>query len=86
MESVGKFEFSRKDLIGHGAFAVVFKGRHKEVREEGCHSVIVCLHSSLVFSLFIGLLTLFYIVLSTDLCRIFQCVYIYSYNFSLDGV
>lgn len=29
---MGKFEFSRKDLIGHGAFAVVFKGRHKEVR------------------------------------------------------
>lgn len=33
METVGKFEFSRKDLIGHGAFAVVFKGRHKEVSE-----------------------------------------------------
>ncbi|CAB1432836.1 unnamed protein product [Pleuronectes platessa] len=32
MESVGNFEFSRKDLIGHGAFAVVFKGRHKEKR------------------------------------------------------
>ncbi|XP_037392090.1 serine/threonine-protein kinase ULK1a [Pygocentrus nattereri] len=30
METVGKFQFSRKDLIGHGAFAVVFKGRHKE--------------------------------------------------------
>ncbi|XP_067862284.1 serine/threonine-protein kinase ULK1 isoform X2 [Heptranchias perlo] len=30
MESVGKFEFNRKDLIGHGAFAVVFKGRYKE--------------------------------------------------------
>ncbi|KAK7896230.1 hypothetical protein WMY93_021555 [Mugilogobius chulae] len=30
METVGKFEFSRKDLVGHGAFAVVFKGRHKE--------------------------------------------------------
>ncbi|XP_062310493.1 serine/threonine-protein kinase ULK1a [Osmerus eperlanus] len=30
MESIGKFEFNRKDLIGHGAFAVVFKGRHKE--------------------------------------------------------
>uniref|UniRef100_A0A8C9DFC3 non-specific serine/threonine protein kinase n=1 Tax=Prolemur simus TaxID=1328070 RepID=A0A8C9DFC3_PROSS len=29
-EIVGKFEFSRKDLIGHGAFAVVFKGRHRE--------------------------------------------------------
>lgn len=33
METVGKFEFSRKDLIGHGAFAVVFKGRHREVRK-----------------------------------------------------
>ncbi|XP_061624768.1 serine/threonine-protein kinase ULK1a isoform X2 [Phyllopteryx taeniolatus] len=33
MESVGTFEFSRKDLIGHGAFAVVFKGRHKEKHE-----------------------------------------------------
>lgn len=32
METVGKFEFSRKDLIGHGAFAVVFRGRHREVR------------------------------------------------------
>uniref|UniRef100_UPI00398F2EED serine/threonine-protein kinase ULK1 isoform X3 n=1 Tax=Pristiophorus japonicus TaxID=55135 RepID=UPI00398F2EED len=30
MESVGKFEFNRKDLIGHGAFAVVFKGRYIE--------------------------------------------------------
>lgn len=30
METVGRFEFSRKDLVGHGAFAVVFKGRHRE--------------------------------------------------------
>uniref|UniRef100_A0A8C4QD71 non-specific serine/threonine protein kinase n=1 Tax=Eptatretus burgeri TaxID=7764 RepID=A0A8C4QD71_EPTBU len=29
MESVGEFEYYKKDLIGHGAFAVVFKGRHK---------------------------------------------------------
>ncbi|XP_076831988.1 serine/threonine-protein kinase ULK2 isoform X2 [Brachyhypopomus gauderio] len=28
METVGDFEYSRKDLVGHGAFAVVFKGRH----------------------------------------------------------
>ncbi|KAG9353932.1 hypothetical protein JZ751_012056 [Albula glossodonta] len=41
METVGKFEFSRKDLIGHGAFAVVFKGRHKE---ELKHENIVALH------------------------------------------
>ncbi|XP_037536623.1 serine/threonine-protein kinase ULK1a [Nematolebias whitei] len=33
MESVGKFEFNRKNLIGHGAFAIVFKGRHKEKRD-----------------------------------------------------
>jgi hypothetical protein len=31
METVGNFEFNKKDLIGHGAFAVVFRGRHKEV-------------------------------------------------------
>ncbi|KAI1292257.1 Serine/threonine-protein kinase ULK2 [Halotydeus destructor] len=29
MEIVGEYEYSSKDLIGHGAFAVVFKGRHK---------------------------------------------------------
>lgn len=32
MESVGEYEYAAKDLIGHGAFAVVFKGRHKKVR------------------------------------------------------
>lgn len=31
METVGDFEYSRKDLVGHGAFAVVFKGRHRKV-------------------------------------------------------
>uniref|UniRef100_A0A672GWU6 non-specific serine/threonine protein kinase n=1 Tax=Salarias fasciatus TaxID=181472 RepID=A0A672GWU6_SALFA len=30
MEPVGDFEYSRKDLVGHGAFAVVFKGRHRK--------------------------------------------------------
>lgn len=38
METVGKFEFSRKDLIGHGAFAVVFKGRNREVRSATCQN------------------------------------------------
>ena len=33
MEPVGDFEYSKKDLIGHGAFAVVFKGRHRKVNE-----------------------------------------------------
>ena len=27
MEKVGDDEYSKKDLIGHGAFAVVFKGK-----------------------------------------------------------
>lgn len=31
METVGDFEYNSKDLIGHGAFAVVFKGRHRKV-------------------------------------------------------
>ncbi|CAH1802813.1 unnamed protein product [Owenia fusiformis] len=30
MENLGEYEYSKKDLIGHGAFAVVFKGRYKE--------------------------------------------------------
>ncbi|GLV40791.1 Autophagy-related 1 [Carabus blaptoides fortunei] len=30
MEVVGDFEYNSKDLIGHGAFAVVFKGRHRK--------------------------------------------------------
>lgn len=32
MESVGDYEYNKKDLIGHGAFAVVFKGRYKMVK------------------------------------------------------
>ncbi|KAI3384908.1 hypothetical protein SNEBB_005286 [Seison nebaliae] len=29
-ETIGEFEYSKKDLIGHGAFAVVFRGRHRQ--------------------------------------------------------
>lgn len=31
MEIVGDYEYNTKDLIGHGAFAVVFRGRHRKV-------------------------------------------------------
>ncbi|PSN54418.1 hypothetical protein C0J52_10975 [Blattella germanica] len=31
MECVGDYEYNSKDLIGHGAFAVVFKGRHRKI-------------------------------------------------------
>ena len=34
MESVGIYEYRSKDLIGHGAFAVVYKGRIKMVSNE----------------------------------------------------
>lgn len=32
-EIIGDYQFNKKDLIGHGAFAVVFKGRHKTKTE-----------------------------------------------------
>ena len=31
LTSVGVYEFNAKDLIGHGAFAVVYRGRKKLV-------------------------------------------------------
>lgn len=31
-EQVGEFVYHKKDLIGHGAFAVVFKGHHRKVK------------------------------------------------------
>lgn len=30
-EKIGDYEYNSKDLIGHGAFAVVFKGRNAQV-------------------------------------------------------
>ncbi|KAG8182072.1 hypothetical protein JTE90_008607 [Oedothorax gibbosus] len=32
-EKIGEYEYNSKDLIGHGAFAVVFKGRHQKVKD-----------------------------------------------------
>jgi len=31
MNIVGEYEYSSKDMLGHGAFAVVYKGRHRRV-------------------------------------------------------
>lgn len=31
MERVEEFEYANRDMIGHGAFAIVFKGRYVEV-------------------------------------------------------
>lgn len=31
MNIVGDYEYSSKDMLGHGAFAVVYRGRHRKV-------------------------------------------------------
>lgn len=31
MEIVGDYEYNTKELIGHGAFAVVYRGHHRKV-------------------------------------------------------
>lgn len=31
MEKFDGFEYTKKDLIGHGAFAIVYKGRYVDV-------------------------------------------------------
>lgn len=33
MEEFDDFTYNKKDLIGHGAFAVVYRGRYKAVSE-----------------------------------------------------
>ena len=46
LTSVGIYEFNAKDLIGHGAFAVVYKGRLKSVSEPFLLSIFLCAHES----------------------------------------
>ena len=42
MLSVSSFEFSQRDLLGHGAFALVFKGRRKKASLLFVACVCVC--------------------------------------------
>lgn len=37
METIGNYKYNTKDLIGHGAFAVVFKGSQLKV----CYKYII---------------------------------------------
>jgi hypothetical protein len=41
MDSIGTYEYNKKDLIGHGAFAIVYKGRHKQVKQDFIFFLIV---------------------------------------------
>jgi len=59
METVGKFEFSRKDLIGHGAFAVVFKGRNREVRKYNLNYQIISIYLQWCYCVLIRIRCLF---------------------------
>lgn len=43
MNIVGEYEYSSKDMLGHGAFAVVYKGRHRKVRKYHITRSITCL-------------------------------------------
>ncbi|XP_072033413.1 serine/threonine-protein kinase unc-51-like [Amphiura filiformis] len=44
MESVGEYEYSKKDLIGHGAFAIVFSGRRKRVAKPDEVVAVKCIN------------------------------------------
>ena len=57
--SIGEFEYFKKDLIGHGAFAVVFKGRFKKVRNKENVVVARLLHFFLSFFLWLMALRLY---------------------------
>ena len=50
MTNVGIYEFNAKDLIGHGAFAVVYKGRLKSVSCDTLSqiSAVLCIFLSTV--------------------------------------
>lgn len=38
---VGEYEYTKQDMLGHGAFAVVYKGRKRKV----CfHHAVLCFH------------------------------------------
>ena len=53
MTNVGIYEFNAKDLIGHGAFAVVYKGRLKSV---SCATLFPVLDISCVLCIFLSTL------------------------------
>lgn len=40
MNIVGEYEYSSKDMLGHGAFAVVYKGRHRKVSKHHTYTYI----------------------------------------------
>lgn len=45
---VGEYEFTKQDIIGHGAFAMVYKGRKRKVPTISAHSPIRHRHTDLL--------------------------------------
>jgi hypothetical protein len=42
-ETIGDYQYSKRDLIGHGAFAIVFLGHSKSVCDLKCIFLFICL-------------------------------------------
>lgn len=51
MTNVGIYEFNPKDLIGHGAFAVVYKGRLKSVSAPSSLLFVSLLSSTIMMTI-----------------------------------
>lgn len=61
METIGDYEYNSKDLIGHGAFAVVFKGRHRKGSSNVSRYQIKLKNYQRISTLFV-LISIFFIV------------------------
>ena len=46
-----KYEYSKKDLIGHGAFAVVFKGKSDQVKWGASLLLLQWLSQQIIFEI-----------------------------------
>lgn len=54
---VGEYEFTKQDIIGHGAFAMVYKGRKRKVTICAFFIVLMLLDARIVWQcdVFLGL-------------------------------
>ena len=75
MQSIGDYEYGQSDLIGHGAFALVFKGREKIVSiyiyiYNYCVCVIILYFKCFLFTT----LPIIYYLAHPILCCMLDCI------------
>lgn len=67
---VGEYEFTKQDIIGHGAFAMVYKGRKRRVRTYDFISLFIfvcyCFYHSCMF-VYLVILTLIFVKYTASL-------------------